>query len=229
MSENATRSLNHFGVYALTTAYWCLPESEQAAVREAWVSHVGETAEAVHHYQTYPMEHRADFIVWSAIDVDSAKAPAAFFESFARATHPFRRYVDMTDALWGMTRPSQYSTAKSSQEINPFEPRTLPYLIMYPFTKNVDWYLMKRDARQGMMNEHMRIGKQYREISQLLLYSFGLQDQEFVVVYETDDLAQFSKLVAELRETEARRFTKQDTPLHAAILRLPEQGQTPWP
>ncbi len=42
---------------------------------------------------------------------------------------------------------------------------------MYPFVKTDDWYLMSRDARQGMMNEHIRIGKQYREISQLLLYS----------------------------------------------------------
>ncbi len=30
------------------------------------------------------------------------------------------------------------------------------------------------------MNEHIRNGKQYREVTQLLLYSFGLQDQEFV-------------------------------------------------
>jgi chlorite dismutase len=69
-----------------------------------------------------------------------------------------------------------------------------------------------------MMNEHIRIGKQYREITQLLLYSFGLQDQEFVVVYETDDLSLFSKLVYDLRATEARRYTKADTPLHTGVL-----------
>jgi chlorite dismutase len=49
--------------------------------------------------------------------------------------------------------------------------------------------MMNQEARQGMMNEHIRIGKQYESIKQLLLYSFGLQDQEFVVVYEADDLA----------------------------------------
>jgi chlorite dismutase len=68
-----------------------------------------------------------------------------------------------------------------------------------------------------MMNEHIRIGKQYRDITQLLLYSLGLQDQEFVVVYETDDLARFSQLVYDLRDTEARRFTKVDSPLHTGI------------
>ena len=67
------------------------------------------------------------------------------------------------------------------------------------------------------MNEHIRIGKQYRDITQLLLYSFGLQDQEFVVVYETDDLSLFSSLVYDLSDTEARRYTRRDTPLHTGI------------
>jgi chlorite dismutase len=78
------------------------------------------------------------------------------------------------------------------------------------------------------MNEHIRIGKSYEEISQLLLYSFGLQNQEFVVVYETDDLARFSDLVNELRDTEARRFTLRDTPLHTAIYRPAEETLKLW-
>ena len=62
------------------------------------------------------------------------------------------------------------------------------------------------------MGEHIRVGRQFAEVRQLLLYSFGLQDQEFVVVYETPDLAAFSA-VRELRGTEARRFTSLDTPV----------------
>ena len=73
-----------------------------------------------------------------------------------------------------------------------------------------------------MMNEHIRIGKQFREITQLLLYSFGLQDQEFVVVYETDDLTLFSRLVYDLRDTEARRYTRSDTPLHTGVWISPD-------
>jgi chlorite dismutase len=122
-----------------------------------------------------------------------------------------------------MTRPSEYSRARSAQEIDPFAPERSPYLVMYPFTKTADWYLLGRETRQGMMNEHIRIGKQFREIKQLLLYSFGLQDQEFVVVYETDDLALFSRLVYDLRDTEARRYTKADTPLHTGVQVTPER------
>jgi chlorite dismutase len=88
--------------------------------------------------------------------------------------------------------------------------------------------LMSREARQGMMNEHIRIGKQYEEITQLLLYSFGVQDQEFVVVYEMDDIQRFSDLVNELRSTEGRRYTLRDTPLHAAIYHPAEETLALW-
>src|SRR6266498_3501789 len=103
-----------------------------------------------------------------------------------------------------------------------------PYLIIYPFSKTTEWYLMSREARQGMMNEHIRIGKQYDDIRQLLLYSFGLQNQEFVVVYETDELARFSDLVNELRDTEGRRYTLRDTPLHTAIYHPAEETLALW-
>jgi chlorite dismutase len=73
------------------------------------------------------------------------------------------------------------------------------------------------------MNEHIKLGKQYPEIKQLLLYSFGLQDQEFVVSYEMEDLAQFSDLVKGLRETEGRRHTLFDTPVITGVHRTVEE------
>ncbi|MGH2582257.1 MAG: chlorite dismutase family protein, partial [Anaerolineales bacterium] len=94
--------------------------------------------------------------------------------------------------------------------------------------KTSAWYLMSREARQGMMNEHIRIGKEFPEIKQLLLYSFGLQNQEFVVVYETDDLTMFSDLVYVLRDTEARRYTERDTPLFTAVYHKPKEALALW-
>jgi chlorite dismutase len=78
------------------------------------------------------------------------------------------------------------------------------------------------------MSEHMRIGKQYTDVQQLLLYATGLQDHEFVVAYETPDLARFSQLVAELRGTEARRFTKNDTPVRVGVLLSDVEQRTFW-
>ena len=145
-----------------------------------------------------------------------------------QALNSRRHLLRPVEALWGFTKPSTYARGQSAQEIDPFGDERQPYLIVYPFVKTKDWYLMSRDARQGMMNEHMRIGHQFPAIKQLLLYSFGLQDQEFVVVYTTADLAQFSDLVSELRGVEGRRYTERDTPVTTAVYLAPEGAGALW-
>ena len=79
------------------------------------------------------------------------------------------------------------------------------------------------------MNEHIRIGRTYEGISQLLLYSTGLQDHEFVVVYESDDLPRFSELVRDLRATAARPYTLLDAPVHVATHAPTDQPTELWP
>ena len=224
MSENVARSLNHFAVVKFTKAYWALPRDEKARVHAAWLDGLKGAAAKLELYQVFPTEHAADVMAWSAVEAEEPGAAFEFFDAFARATNPVRQFLKLSTTLWGYTRPSQYSKAqRSPQEMDPFDATRKPYLTIYPFVKTVDWYLMSRDARQGMMNEHIRVGKQYPEILQLLLYSFGVQDQEFVVVYEMDDLRQFSDLVADLRAVEGRKYTERDTPLHTALWRPPEE------
>ncbi|MDP2957741.1 MAG: chlorite dismutase family protein [Longimicrobiales bacterium] len=211
--------LGHFASYRFSERFWDLDADQRRARARAWFAGVSASAEVAHLYLTQGIETGADVLVWSTVRVPETTAAGAFFRNRAAAENAHRDILEPGHVLWGLTRPSEYSrAAKSAQEIDPFAPERMPYLIMYPFTKTADWYLLGRETRQGMMNEHIRIGKQYREITQLLLYSFGLQDQEFVVVYETDDMSLFSKLVYDLRDTEARRYTKADTPLHTGVL-----------
>ena len=121
-----------------------------------------------------------------------------------------------------MRIPNDQDEGKSEQDMDPFEGERSPYLVAYPFAKTKDWYLMSMDARQGQMNEHIKIGKQFFDIKQLLIYSFGLQDYEFVVGYEANDLARFSELVQQLRSTEGRRHTLFDSPLVTGVYRTAE-------
>ena len=215
MAEQTPRTLNHFSLFAFTEAYWLLNEQAKSAFHEQWLAGLGAAASTVDIYQN--TDTKGDMLVWCALNADEPCAASTFFEQIAKATTPHRHLVRPTESLWGFTRPSQYTRARSAQEIDPFAKTRKRYLVAYPFANTAEWYLMSRETRQGMMNEHIRIGKQYEEIQQLLLYSFGLQDQEFVVVYETDDLPHFSDLVNELRDTEARRYTLQDTPVYTAI------------
>ncbi len=228
MSEPLPRSLNHFCNFRFTQDYWRLTPQDRRDVHASFLAGLKDAAETVHCYQLFPTEAASDLLIWTAIHADTGDVPSTFFPKFARGTVPARQYLEPTTVLWGLTRPSQYSKARSRQAMDPFAPNRAPYLIVYPFTKSSEWYLLDQEARQQLMNEHIRIGKQYSSITQLLLYSFGLQDEEFVVVYETGDLSEFSMLVHDLRMTEARRFTLNDAPVHTALHRPTEAPLALW-
>jgi len=93
------------------------------------------------------------------------------------------------------------------------------YLIVYPFTKTAEWYLFSKATRQGMMNEHIKVGHEYAHIKQILVHSTGLDDQEFMVAYEAEDLAEFQSLVIDLRSTDGRAYTASDTPIYTCVHR----------
>ena len=217
IGEEPQSSLNHFGIFSLTNEYWQLGEEERLEIQASWTETMGHVAESVRHYRTSPTRVGTDFMLWCALRMEASENPQTFFDAYSRALRPFRRYVTMVDVLWGFTRATQYRGGRDSGRIDPFGSVTLPYLIAYPFSKTAEWYLIHQPGRQAMMNEHIRIGRSYDGISQLLLYSTGLQDHEFVVVYESDDLPRFSALVRELRATAARPYTLLDAPVHVGV------------
>lgn len=131
------------------------------------------------------------------------------------------RWLSVRHSLLGRIVGSQYVVKPTDQERSVLDGEPKRYLIVYPFTKSVDWYLLSREARQGIMNEHMRVGRGFPTVRQLLAYSFGLDDGDFLVAYDTDDLAAFGDLVRELRGTESRRSTLNDRPILIGIRRDP--------
>ncbi|MAT40846.1 MAG: chlorite dismutase [Anaerolineaceae bacterium] len=217
------RILSHFCFLRFTPDYWNLPSNEQKNWHQQILVALSESDLAQTLYQVFPAAADVDVLVWSSMLIGDNAEIDVYFDKTARFFNRFRSVLEPVSVYWGFTRPSDYARGKSSQEIEPFDGQREPYLVVYPFVKTAAWYQLGRDTRQGMMNEHIRIGHQYKEIKQLLLYSSGLQDQEFVVIYEMGDLPQFSALVTELRGSEARRYTERDTPLYTAIYRDPQE------
>ena len=217
MPEATPQTFNHFALLAFTDRHWAAPAAERQRALCAALEALRADVHALHLYQMFGVEAGSDLLVWSAIAGEDLDIAARFFGSFAARLAPLRDRVTLRTALWGFTQPSQYTRTRSRQEIDPFAAERQPYLVMYPFTKTSEWYQRSREERRDMMLEHIKLGKQYEDITQLLLYSTGLQDQEFVVVYETRDLLRFSSLVTDLRSTAGRPYTERDTPLHTAI------------
>jgi hypothetical protein len=85
------------------------------------------------------------------------------------------------------------------------------------------WYALSMEERRRTMTEHVRVGHKYPKIRINTSYSYGLDDQEFVVAFEGDDPAEFLDLVSDLRYTEASSYTLRDTPMFTCVLRTPAE------
>ncbi len=113
----------------------------------------------------------------------------------------------------GMRKGSEYSDEQRLVP-RPFRGR---YLFVYPFVKTRAWYALDPDERWRIMQGHIEVGREYPGVDNHTTYCFGLDDQEFVVAFDTDDVGTFLDLVQRLRTTEASSFTLRDTPSFTCI------------
>jgi chlorite dismutase len=125
------------------------------------------------------------------------------------------RYAEVSHSYLAMTKESVYS-----DEPQPLEPRAgseRKYLIVYPMWKKREWYQLPGEERMRIMRGHIEVGRRYGSIEINTAYSFGLDDQEFVVSFNADDPGVFLDLVQELRGTESSAYTESETPIFTCI------------
>lgn len=198
------------------------PDEIRACHKDEFLEVLRETETAVetHSFSSLGLRADADFMLWRATSSGLECLEETLGDLFATGLGAF---LEVSYAYFGLLRRSTYGRARTEQDHAEESQDKRRYFVLYPFTKTIEWYLMSREARQGMMNEHIRVGRTFPNISQILLYSTGLGDQEFIVGYETNSLSEFQDLVTELRSTEARRHTLSDTPIFTCINRSPER------
>jgi chlorite dismutase len=123
------------------------------------------------------------------------------------------KWCQIPYSFLALTKESEYSE-ESRLEVRPAHGK---YLFVYPFVKTRAWYALAPEERWRIMQEHIRVGREYPSVDLNTSYSFGLDDQEFVVAFETDNPADFMDLVQRLRTTESSAYTLRDTPTFTCI------------
>jgi chlorite dismutase len=126
------------------------------------------------------------------------------------------RYAEIPHSYLAMTKESPYS----DEPDKPLEPRAgadSKYLIVYPMWKKREWYRLAPEERMRVMKDHIEVARRFTGIETNTAYSFGLDDQEFVVAFDADDPAEFLDLVQELRATESSAYTESETPIFTCI------------
>jgi chlorite dismutase len=194
--------------YKVDPAWRRLPIDERAAGKDAFAEVVEDFAERMElrAYSVTGVRPDADFFLWKITDryQDLGELGSALNGT------PLAGWLDTPYSYLATTKPSQYTRARRARKV---VPKGSPYLVVYPFVKVRPWYALSPEDRQRAMDEHIRIGAEFASIHNHTTYSFGIDDQEFMTVFECDEPADFMHLMQTLRETEASAYTERDTPI----------------
>ena len=214
-AETVRRQFVNFTFYKTAPAWRMLDETAREASKAEFATVIERYSRRLlmTSYSLVGLRKSADLMLWRiGYDLDDFQTMTAEINQTLLGKH-----LEITENFLSMTKRSLYID-KFNPEHDEDRLHVIPgkgkYLFVYPFVKTRDWYMKTPDERQLMMDDHIRVGMKYRSVKLHTTYSFGLDDQEFVVAFETDEPADFLDLVEELRFTTASKFTLRDTPMY---------------
>ena len=222
--ENHRQYIN-FAYYKVDPAWRRLPEEERKRGKCQFIDAVKsyEPNMLVIPYSLVGIRGDCDFMLWrisyNLMDFQDMTARLLATGLGQHLTTPYS-YLAMTKRSTYVREHVHEGQEGTRLKLTPGKFR---YLFVYPFVKTRAWYRLTQHARQGMMNEHIEIGHRFPTVRLNTTYSFGLDDQEFVLAFESDKPDHFLDLVMELRHSEASNYTERDTPIFTCVRReLPE-------
>jgi len=224
-SDNDRRQYVNFAFYKVDPLWRRLPSEE----RKKGKCELVEVVRSYEHdvlvtpYSLVGIRGDCDFMLWR-IGYDPLKLQEMSAQLLATE---LGKYLATPYSYLSITKRSIYVDKHTHEGQEGTRLKLVPgqfrYLFIYPFVKSKAWYRLTKHARQGMMDEHIEIGHKYPTVRLNTTYSFGLDDQEFVLAFESDKPEHFVELVMELRHSEATSYTVRDTPTFTCIHReLPE-------
>lgn len=217
----AKRQIVAFSFYKILPEWKRLPAAEREAMKAAFVEVIdrwnkpGEFLTVT--YSTVGTRGDVDMLVWSiCYSVEEMNK----MRSELLAT-PLGGYLVTPHNFLSMTKRSQYQIDREDESEGEgrgaIRPGGHKYIFVYPFWKTRPWYLLSMEERRRLMDEHIRVGLLYPRVKLNTTYSFGIDDQEFVVAFETNFPDDFVDLVQQLRETEASMYTLKDYPIFSCV------------
>ena len=210
-----------YTVFRVTPAWYGLAKEDKGRAISEFLARVDDFGQrmVIRTYSTLGLRRDADFLLWLiAPELDSIQALTEGLRKTAMAP-----WLENTGSYLAVTRESSYTKGHVEEVTVMVEPGQGKYLFVYPFVKSREWYLLPMETRQKLMNEHIRAGHQFPGIRINTGYSFGLDDQDFVVAFEGDEPKDFVTLVMRLRETEGSKYTVRDTPIYTCVRRPLEE------
>ena len=212
--DRQRRQFLNYSFYRLDPMFRRLPVDEQRAAAAAFIELVGKWESSddliLRTYSLVGLRADVDFMLWRI-----AFDPLCF-QSLEAAIKRSRlgAYLSQVYSFLSLQRRSEYvNKMKGAGEGVELLAGQGKFLFVYPFVKTRQWYRLSPHARQGMMDEHIAASSPFKGVHLNSSYSFGIDDQDFVVAFDSDYPQEFVDLVGRLRYTEASLYTQRDTPM----------------
>ena len=184
---------------------------EEAAKEFSSLIEVANTKMKVRTYSTLGLCDDAEFLLWMISD-SVEKMQILTSKTYSTV---LGKYLELSQVYLSASRPSIYSNKVIPGFATDEQP--MKYTVVYPFVKSREWYLLPYEDRQKMMDEHIAVGRKFPQIRLNTSYSFGIDDQDFMLAFETNDLMIFQDLIIQLRETQVSKYIVRDTPMIVCI------------
>jgi chlorite dismutase len=92
--------------------------------------------------------------------------------------------------------------------------RARDWLVVYPFDRSYDWYVLPDDDRRRMLADHGRKGAAFTSVVANTVAAFALGDYEWILPMESDELVDLVDMMRDLRATEARLHVRGEVPFY---------------
>jgi chlorite dismutase len=224
-----TRQFVRFAFHRLDPAWRRRDDAERAADRDELTTLLAETAALpgvlLRTYSLVGTRGDADFMLWLiSDDLEQHHRFSARLNRIRMAgylTSPYHYFAMTKRSMYVERHEHAGQEGRSNRMV--IVPGTRRYLFVYPFVKTRAWYRLSKEERQRQMDEHIAMGHRFPSVKINTTYSFGLDDQEFVVAFESDSVADFLDLVHEMRGSEASTHTVRDVPSFTCMAMPPAE------
>lgn len=92
------------------------------------------------------------------------------------------------------------------------------WLVIYPFNRSYEWYLMEPAKRGQLLREHGMLGQEFPSVLANTTSAFALNDWEWMLGLEAPKLTDLVDMMRRLRDSETRYHVREETPFYTGRL-----------
>ncbi|MET9336254.1 hydrogen peroxide-dependent heme synthase [Nonomuraea sp. NPDC003804] len=153
----------------------------------------------------------ADYMLWW--HAPTAEDLQDIYSRFRRTT--LGRLSEPVWSAMALHRPAEFNKSHIPAFLAEEDPRG--YVCVYPFVRSLEWYLLDDAERRSMLAEHGKMAREYPDVRSNTVACFALNDFEWMLAFEADELHRIVDLMRHLRGAEARRHTRIEVPFYTGV------------